>query len=210
MNTAEHTIGSWLETLASDDPTPGGGAFAAVAAAAGAGMIAMVGRLTVGRKGFQDLDDRMRDMVSTADAARERFLAMADADASSFTAVMQAFRMPKETDADKEARTAAIQEAYAGAADVPLAVARAAVELMELAEDATAMGNPNAASDGFSAAASLHGAALSAIANVEINAAGLKDEATRAGYVAEGARQRARADELLRDAQTAFELRLSS
>jgi formiminotetrahydrofolate cyclodeaminase len=81
---------------------------------------------------------------------------------------------------------------------------------MGLAEDATAMGNPNAASDGFSAAVSLYSATLSAIANVEINAAGLKDQDERMTFTDECAMLRTRADELLRDAQTAFSLRLDT
>jgi formiminotetrahydrofolate cyclodeaminase len=135
---------------------------------------------------------------------------MADADAASFTAVMQAFRMPKDTEEQKAARAAAIQSAYAGAADVPLEVARDSVELMPLADDATALGNPNAASDGYSGAVSLFAAALCAIANVQINAAGLKDERSRSGYGDECTRLRERAEELLRNAHRAFELRLSS
>jgi formiminotetrahydrofolate cyclodeaminase len=81
---------------------------------------------------------------------------------------------------------------------------------MELAEDATAMGNPQAASDGLSAAASLYCGTLCAIANVEINAASIKDDAVRATMLDETASLRSRADELLKESQTAFQLRLSS
>ena len=93
---------------------------------------------------------------------------------------------------------------------MPQEVARKAVDLMELAEDATAMGNPQAASDGLSSAASLYSAALCAIANVEINAASLKDEGIAAEMLEELITLKARADELLEEAQTAFKLRLAS
>lgn len=206
---AEMTVRGFLDTLASSSPTPGGGAVAALSAANGVAMIAMVGRLTVGKAGFEDVDDRMQRLIEAAAAAREEFLALADADAHAFDGVMAAFKLPKETDDEKVARSAAIQAGYAEAAAIPQEVARRAVDLMELAEDATAMGNPQAASDGLSAAASLHCAALCAIANVEINANALKDRSIRAGMLDELAALKGRADLLLDETQTAFQLRLS-
>ena len=123
---------------------------------------------------------------------------------------MVAFKMPKETDEEKAARSAAIQAGYEQAASVPLEIARAAVDLMELAEDATAMGNPQAASDGVSGAAHLYCAAACAIANVEINAASLKDDGRRTALLDEVAALRGRADQSMRESQTAFQLRLPS
>lgn len=203
------TIERYLEVLASDAPTPGGGAAGAIAGAAGAAMIAMVGRLTVDKEGFEDVRERMSELVDTADRARASFLELADRDAHAFDSVMLAFKMPRGTDEERAARSAAIQAGYERAAAVPQDVARAAVDLMAMAEDATAMGNAQAASDGFSAAASLYCAALCAIANVEINAASLKDASVRERMLDELASLRTRADRLLKDAQTAFQLRLS-
>jgi formiminotetrahydrofolate cyclodeaminase len=204
------TVDVFLGVLGSDAPTPGGGAAGAIAAATGAALIAMVGRLTVGKKGSEDVDERMRALVERADAARAEFLDLADRDAHAFDGVMLAFKMPKETDEEKTARSAAIQAGYEQAASVPLEIARAAVDMMELAEDATAMGNPQAASDGVSGAAQLYCATLCAIANVEINAASLKDERHRSVLLDEVATLRGRADQSIREAQTAFQLRLSS
>jgi formiminotetrahydrofolate cyclodeaminase len=201
-------VGRFLDVLGSDAPTPGGGAAGAIAGATGAALIAMVGRLTVGKPGFEDVDDRMRALIQEADTARLTFLDLADRDAHAFDAVMEAFKMPKETDEDRVARSSAIQEGYAHAATVPLEIARVSVELMELAEDATAFGNPRAASDGLSGAAHLYCAALCAIANVEINAASLKDEARRSALLDEVAALRGHADQSVRESQTAFQLRL--
>ncbi len=206
---AHMTLEGFLGVLASDAPTPGGGAAGAIAGATGAALIAMVGRLTVGKPGFEDVDDRMRALIQNADAARGAFLDLADRDAHAFDAVMAAFKMPKDTDEDKAARSAAIQSGYEHAASVPLEIARASVDLMELAEDATAFGNPQAASDGLSGAAHLYCAAMCAIANVEINASSLKDEARRAALLDEVATLRGRADQSVRESQTAFQLRLS-
>ena len=173
-------------------------------------MIAMVGRLTVGKEGFEDLEDRMQALVDQADAARLAFLQLADRDAHAFDGVMVAFKMPKATDDEKKARSAAIQAGYEQAASVPLEIARAAVDLMELAEDATAIGNPQAASDGVSGAAHLYCAAACGIANVEINAASLKDVGRRTTLIDEVAALRGRADQSMRESQTAFQLRLPS
>ena len=210
MSTSDQSIGSWLDELGSGSPTPGGGAAAGVAAATGAALIAMVGHLTVGKEGFEDLEERMRSLVATADAEREAFLALADEDAAAFESVMASFRLPKETDEEKTSRTLRIQEAYEGAAAVPLQLATRSVQLMELAEDATAMGNPHAASDGFSAGTLLHSAALSAIANVRINASALKDQAKGQGLADECDALRERADALLQQIEEAFLLRISS
>jgi formiminotetrahydrofolate cyclodeaminase len=209
MSMAEMTVAEFLETLASSSPTPGGGAVAALSAANGAAMIAMVGRLTVGKAGFEDLEDRMNGLILAADAARVEFLELADTDAHAFDGVMAAFKMPKDSADDQAARSAAIQAGYAEAAAVPQEVARKAVHLMELAEDATAMGTPQAASDGLSASASLYCAALCAMANVEINASSFKDESQRVGMLDELAGLKGRADQLLKETQTAFQLRLS-
>jgi methenyltetrahydrofolate cyclohydrolase len=207
---ASRTVEGFLEALASDAPTPGGGAVAGIAGATGAALIAMVARLTLGRAGFEDLQERMEGLIVAAEAAQRDLLELADRDAHAFDSVMAAFKMPKETDDQKASRSAAIQAGYLAAAAVPQEVARRCVALMELAQDATAMGNPQAASDGMSAAASLYAGALCAMANVEINASSLKDVSARRAMLQETATLKSRADELLRESQTAFQLRLSS
>lgn len=210
MSTSDQQIGSWLQELGSASPTPGGGAAAGVAAATGAALIAMVGHLTIGKKGFEDLDARMRSVVETADAEREAFLTLAEEDARAFESVMASFKLPKETEEEKNSRILEIQKAYEAAAAVPLELSKRAVQLMELAEDATAMGNPHAASDGYSAGTLLFAAALAAMANVRINAAGLKDEAKGQGLVDECDALRERADVLLHQIEEAFLLRLAT
>jgi len=202
------TVERFLETMASKEPTPGGGAAAAIAGATGAALIAMVGRLTIGKQGFEDLEERMRALVDRADAARAEFVVLGDRDAASFEAVMSAFKMPKGTDVEKASRADAIQRGLEHAATVPLEIARRAVDLMELAEDATAMGNPNAASDGMSAAGMLLATVIAARANVEINASALRDEPRREALLEEVAAIRDRADTLLEQCRVAFGLRL--
>ena len=145
---AEQTVEAFLRGLASDDPTPGGGAVAALAGATGAALISMVGNLTIGKRGYEEAEERMRWMLEEAEAARTEFLDLADRDATAFDGVMTAFKMPKETDAEKAVRSKAIQAGYESAARVPLEIAKRAAELMELARETTEIGNVQAASDG--------------------------------------------------------------
>jgi glutamate formiminotransferase/formiminotetrahydrofolate cyclodeaminase len=205
---AGQEIAAFLETLASDSPTPGGGAVAGLEGAAGAALISMVARLTVGREAYEEVQGVMHGLLAEAEAARPAFLALADRDADSFRAVMAAFAMPKADDRQRAERSAAIQRAYEGAARVPLDVARRAVVLLEAALTATRSGNANAASDGLSAACTLHAATHSALANVAINAAGLKDEQVARELASEAAELGARADEILAAARAAFSTRI--
>ncbi len=205
---AEETVETYLEHLASDSPTPGGGAVAALSGAAGAALISMVCNLTIGKKGYEETEERMRGMLVEAEAARTVLLDLADRDATAFDGVMAAFKMPKETDAEKAVRTQAIQEGYLAAAEVPLDIARRAAELMELAREATEIGNAAAASDGACAARSLSSAVWSATYNVEINAAALKDPAKAQTLRDEVSALRAHAKALLDATDATFGSRL--
>ncbi|MEP7059115.1 MAG: cyclodeaminase/cyclohydrolase family protein [Actinomycetota bacterium] len=209
VTTAEQTVGGFLGVLASEAPTPGGGAVAGVAAATAGALIAMVARLTLGKDGFAGVSDRMQVLVAEGDRAQTEFLTLADRDAHAFDGVMAAFKMPKSTDEEKQLRSAAIQTGYLDAARVPMEIASKAVALMEVAVEATATGNPAAASDGWSGAGCAYASVLCAMANVEINAAMIKDEMARASLLEEVTSVRARAEALLREGQTAFQLRIS-
>jgi formiminotetrahydrofolate cyclodeaminase len=208
--TGQQRIDVWLEALASKEATPGGGAFAALSAAAGASLIAMVGRLTVGKPAYAEAEERMGTIVEEADRERVDLLGLADRDAEAFDAVMASYRMPKETEADQAARLQALQTALEGAAEVPLMVARRAVYLMGLAEEATTIGNPNAASDGLSAAAALYAGALAALANVQINAFAFVDGSRRGELLDDCRRLRERAEQVMADVHAVFEERVGS
>lgn len=198
----------YLDALASDAPTPGGGAVAALAGATGAALISMVCNLTIGRTGYEEAEERMRGVLDEAEASRTALLDLADRDAAAFGAVMAAFTMPKETDAERAVRSQAIQEGYSAAAEVPLDIARRAAELMELAREVTEIGNANAASDGACAAQALSAAVWSATYNVEINAAALKDPAKAQTLRDEVSALRAHAEALLDATNVAFGARL--
>jgi len=205
---AEQTVEAFLRGLASDDPTPGGGAVAALSGATGAALISMVCNLTIGKKGYEEAEERLRGVLEEAEAARTALLDLADRDATAFDGVMAAFKMPKETDAEKAVRSQAIQEGYAAAATVPLEIAKRAAELMELAREATEIGNAAASSDGASAAQVLSASVWAATYNVEINAAALKDHAKAQMLRDEVSALRAHAEALLDATNVAFGARL--
>lgn len=204
MPTAGSRLGTYLEELASDQPTPGGGAWAAVSAAAGAALVAMVARLTIKKKGYEDVVDRMRAIADECDDERYTLLTLADRDAEAYRDVMAAYKLPKTTPEEQHTWSTTLQKALERAADIPLEVARRSVYLMALAEETLTSGNPNAASDALSAATSLHAAALSALANVDINAITFLDK-TRQQELSDSANSlRHRAQSLLRDVSEAF------
>ena len=206
----EQTIDRFLASLASDSPTPGGGAVAALAGAAGAALIEMVCNLTIDKKNYEDAWDRMRELRGQTERARSQLVALADRDASAFDGVIEAFKMPKDTEDQRATRAEAIQRGYLAAAQVPLEIARASASLMPLALETVERGNVNAASDGVSASQMLFAGTECAIYNVQINAAALKDEAAAATLRDEVARLQSKAEEQLAAANAAFATRLAS
>ncbi len=172
--------GDFVAAVAANTAAPGGGAVAAAAGALAAALAEMVAGLTVGKKRYAEVESQMIDAVSQAKALRHQLLAAIRQDVAAFTAVMDAYKLPKTA----EGRPEAIQQATRGAADVPLQVARDALAAMKLAGQVAALGNKNAASDGMGgihlALAAIEVAAL----NVRINVGGLDDAATAAAYEA--------------------------
>jgi glutamate formiminotransferase/formiminotetrahydrofolate cyclodeaminase len=175
----------FLRALAAGTPTPGGGSAAAYAASMAAALILMVARLTIGKKKYADVEDEMLVVEENAARLSSELLQAVSEDASAFQSVMEAFRLPKETDQEKSVRTDRIEATTMHAARVPLNVAARAIELLHLTQQLVEKGNLNAISDTGSAAA-LAGAALTGAAlNVRINAPGLRDKESAAGMIAE-------------------------
>jgi formiminotetrahydrofolate cyclodeaminase len=137
----------------------------------------MVANLTVGKKKYVEVEAEMKELSEEAAKLQEKLVALIDKDAVSFDDVMKAFKMPKETDEEKAARTAEIQKGMKYAASVPLETAETAFEIMKLAEAAVVRGNSNAVTDGAIAAMMGRNAVLGAILNVRINLGSIKDEA---------------------------------
>ncbi len=177
MKFSDYTIEKFVAELASDSPAPGGGSVAALCGALGAALAAMVANLTVGREKYKDAEAAMRDVLARANGLHATFLALIDEDTAAFNAYMAARKLPRETDAEKAARAAAIEEASKTATDVPLKTLEACVPLAELAKEAAALGNPNALSDAGVSALLATATAKAAAYNVRINLPGIKDGA---------------------------------
>ena len=193
---ADLSIKDYLAKTASGDPVPGGGSSAALNAALAAALTEMVANLTIGRRGFEAVDADMRAVAAKAAGLRFSLTADVDRDSDSYAQVLKAFQRPKATEAEKAARTEAVQEAFRQAALVPLGVARAAVSLMDLGRIVIAKGNPNAASDGAAGVLAARMAARTAVYNVRINLRSIKDETFNAELRREADRLEAEADRL--------------
>jgi glutamate formiminotransferase/formiminotetrahydrofolate cyclodeaminase len=164
-------LDGWLDELAAAAPAPGGGSASALAGAVAAGLVAMVCRLTLGRKAYAAAAPRARAILEQAEALRGDLRRLVDRDAVSYDGVMAAYKIPKED----PARTPAIDTALVAAAAVPLETARATATVLELAGEIEAIGNRNARSDAKVAALLAHAAARGALENVRVNLEGLSD-----------------------------------
>jgi len=162
-------FGQFLEALADGSPTPGGGSAAAYAGAMGASLVAMVARLTLGKKKYTEVQDQMLSILDEAEVLRKQLTVAVDEDATAFEKVMAAFRLPKDTDDQSAVRATAIQQATIHAAEVPLETARKSLRVMELAADAAKLGNLNAITDAATGAMMAQAALTSAGYNVRIN-----------------------------------------
>jgi formiminotetrahydrofolate cyclodeaminase len=173
-------VDGFLADLASSAPVPGGGSVAALQVAMGAALEEMVCNLTIGRKKFQPVEAEATQIRARALAVRERARQLVDEDAAAYGAVSAAMRLPRGTDQETAARTAAVQGALKGAAQPPLETMRCASEVLDLARTLVPIGNPAAVSDVATAAAAALAGFEAARLNVEINMAAVRDEAWRA------------------------------
>ncbi|PYC87498.1 formimidoyltetrahydrofolate cyclodeaminase [Streptomyces tateyamensis] len=188
----DETISQFLDRLADRVPAPGGGATAALHAAQSAALLAMVARYSTGEKyaAHQQVVERI---IRESDALRGRALTLAEQDAAAFTAVVEAYRLPKEDGAQRTARSAAITRALIGAARPPAEVITAALDAIELAEVLLPIGNPSVVTDVAAAAEAARAAATTARVNVEVNLTALRiehsrEERTHAALLADTAR----------------------
>ena len=171
-------IDAYLDRLASADPTPGGGSAATLVGALGAALCAMVARITAGNDRYGPVRADALAIVAAADTLRERFAAARPLDEAAYERVVAASALPKATDDEKRARTAALQAALVGAAEAPLAAAGLSAQGIALAERAHALGNTHLVSDVECALHFFRASLAGSAANVRINHHFIKDAAT--------------------------------
>ena len=171
------TVQAFVEELASSSPAPGGGSVSALSGSMAAGLLNMVLKLTLGREKFAAVEGELAPLAEKTEKLYARLVELVDVDTEAFNGVMAAFKMPKETDSEKAARSAKIQEAYKVAADVPMEVAGHCLEVLRLNPVIVEKGNPNSLSDAGVAGQMAYAALEGAIMNVKINIGSIKDEA---------------------------------
>jgi formiminotetrahydrofolate cyclodeaminase len=169
----DDTIAAFLDQLAARVPAPGGGATAALHAAQAAALLAMVARYSEGPRYDAELINRI---ITEADGLREDALALAEADAEAFGVVAQAYGLPRETEAERQDRSASISSALAGAARPPADVVRTALLLISLAEELLPAGTRTMITDLAAAAEAARAAAVTARLFIEIDLKGIKDQ----------------------------------
>lgn len=190
---------AFADETASESPAPGGGSIAAYAGALGAALGTMVANLSSHKRGWDDRWAEFSEWAAKGQAIKDELLALVDEDTRAFNAIMDAFRLPKGTDAEKAARSAAIQAATRYAIETPFRVMRRSLDAMPLLQAMAESGNPNSVTDAAVGALCVRSAVMGAYLNVKINAAGLKDRAFVDGTLAEGERMVAEAQRLETD-----------
>ncbi|MCJ2556116.1 MAG: cyclodeaminase/cyclohydrolase family protein [Candidatus Thermoplasmatota archaeon] len=166
----------FIEKVASDSPTPGGGSVSALASSLGCALNEMVSRISLKKESDQGVTGELQTALNGSGELRTRLASLVDEDAQAYQAVMDSYSLPKGTEEEREKRTTAIQDALVGAAEPPLRIMRASLEVLDMAKFLAESGSKNACTDAGVAAlmaqAGLHGGYL----NVRINLAYVRNK----------------------------------
>ena len=166
----------FIEKVASDSPTPGGGSVSALASSLGCALNEMVSRISLKKESDHAVTGELQTVLDGSGELRTRLARLVDEDAQAYRAVMDSYSLPKGTDEEREKRTMAIQDALVGAAEPPLRIMRASLEVLDMAKFLAESGSKNACTDAGVAAlmaqAGLHGGYL----NVRINLAYVRNK----------------------------------
>ena len=173
----ELTIKEFINKVISNDPVPGGGSVSALNGALAGALAAMVANLTIGRKKYAEINDIMVELSSRFEKLSSRLIEDVDRDSDAYNRVFAAFKMPKDTDEEKQVRSEAIQRETKYAAQVPMEVARAVYEVLPMIDTVAQKGNSNAVTDACVSMMCARTAILGALLNVRINLTSIKDEA---------------------------------
>ena len=173
---AGEPLRKYLDDAASNKPAPGGGSVSACVGALGAALVAMVCNLTLGKEKFADVQAPVRELVAKAEAARARLEALLQDDTVAYDGVIAAYRLPKDSEEEQAARTAAVQAGLIVAADVPLEICRVGVQVCRLARMVAELGNPQAVTDAGIGAVLGEAAVQGGALNVRINLVSITDE----------------------------------
>jgi glutamate formiminotransferase/formiminotetrahydrofolate cyclodeaminase len=187
---ASMRVDAFADLLSTDSPAPGGGSVAALCAALSGALSAMVANLTMDKKGYEQVQDKVHELAPLGQSIKERALQCIDRDTDAFNAMMEAMRLPKKTDEEIALRDAEMEKTTQGAILVPFETLQLAREAIQLAAQVAVVGNVNALSDAGVAALTALTAAKGAFYNILINLPGSTDPAFKDDI-------RSRAEELL-------------
>lgn len=193
---------SFADRLAERTPTPGGGSVAAHLAQLGTALVTMAFRFTSGPK-FAAVEGAMATRIEALESLRRRATVLVDRDTESYDAVSLAMKLPKESEADKELRTRAVQAALVGALEVPFETLETALAGLHLCAAGAGDVNPNLASDCATGALCLAAACESALMNVKINANSIRDKAYADARFERASKMQGEADRLLESIRAA-------
>jgi methenyltetrahydrofolate cyclohydrolase len=194
--TKNNSIATFLDDLASERPTPGGGGAAAVCGAIGAALVSMVANLTIGKKNYEAVSQDLEAVNAKAQALRAELTGAIEEDVVAFNSVMSAYGLPRATEEEKAERTAAIQAALKDATLAPLRAVKACFEVIRLSATVAEKGNLNVISDAGVAALAANAGLRSAALNVCINAKAIKDRDFAEKQIAEVNALLAQAEEM--------------
>jgi formiminotetrahydrofolate cyclodeaminase len=173
----DQPIRHFLDKLASKSPEPGGGSVAALTGSLGAGLVSMVCSLTLGKEKYKDVQPQVEALIKESEKLRAEMQDLIQKDTEVYGGLSEVYKMPKNTDAEKAARTAKMQEALKLACQVPFEIGLKSLEVAKLAGRAAEIGNVAAVSDAGVAVLLAQACAQSAALNVKINVNSIKDEA---------------------------------
>ncbi len=171
----QQTIKEFLEVLSSREPVPGGGGASALAGALGAALGLMVGNLTVGKKKYADVEARVRSMMESLTAMRDRMVHLADEDARVFAPLAAAYGLPAGTKEERAYKETVMEENLVSASLVPVMIMELALEILEILDELEEKGSVMAVSDVGVGAQLARTAVTGAVMNVYINTKSMKN-----------------------------------
>ncbi len=193
------SLRAFVEETASESPAPGGGSVAAALGALGASLGTMVANLSSHRRGWDDRWEDFSDWAEKGKICQEELLGLVDADTQAFNSILDALRLPRGNEKEREARKAAVEAATSHAIEVPLMVMEVSLEAMETIRAMADIGQETSASDAGVGALCARVAIRGAYLNVRINVKGLSDQTTATDYLERGAEIEKQGSDLERD-----------
>jgi len=173
---SDTSVKGFLQKLSSDEPAPGGGSAAALSGSIAASLGCMVTNLTIGKKRYLEVEEEMKKLKLKFEEYRDKFLQKMEEDAEAFNEVIEALKLPKNTEEEKRIRSEKVQEKTKKATLVPLQIAKDALEVMELSGIIIEKGYKMAKSDAAISLVMAKAAVVGGLYNVKINIPSIKDE----------------------------------